>query len=47
MLLLLMMLLVFVISLDVANHHLVRIEALPVDELLHGLLTHSPHVVSQ
>ena len=35
-----------VVGLDVADHrHLVRVEALPVDDLLHGLLAYGTHVV--
>ena len=35
-----------VVGLDVADHrHLVRVEALAVDDLLHGLLAHGAHVV--
>ncbi len=37
-----------VIVLDVADHrHLVGVERLPVDDLLHGLLAHRTHVVRQ
>ena len=36
-----------IIGLDISQHDLVRVEAFPVDQLLHGLLTHRPHVVRQ
>ena len=36
-----------IIGLDVSQHDLVRVEAFPVDQLLHGLLAHCPHVVRQ
>lgn len=36
-----------IIGLDVSQHDFVRVEAFPVDQLLHGLLAHSTHVVRQ